>query len=271
LLALERQRQLAQFVEEQRAAVGDAEQPHARADGARERAAHVAEQFALEQLRRNRCAVDRHERLVGARAAVVQVMREQFLAGAALALDQHRRLGARRAFDERQRVGERLARGDQAPAAGTRAQPFAQARVLRLHAPVRDRLLDAVHQVLLDVRLREVIERTLLDRGDRGLDLGMTRDQQHFDIGIARLDHVEQLHARHARHLDVADHQRERLAVERLQRLFTRQRGARIEACAVQEERAALGHVRLVVDDEHAFAPRHRAEPSRLMQRRQMP
>ena len=52
---------LADLVEEQRAAIGAAEQPLARV-GAREGAAHVAEQLALGEVLRQRGAVDRHER-----------------------------------------------------------------------------------------------------------------------------------------------------------------------------------------------------------------
>ena len=62
------ERQLADLVEEERAAVGALERARRVAIGAGERAAHVAEQLALEQARRDRAAVDDDERLV-ARAA----------------------------------------------------------------------------------------------------------------------------------------------------------------------------------------------------------
>src|SRR5512139_1909327 len=67
-LGLELGPELADLVEEERASVGELE-PAALALGrAGERALLVAEQLALEQLLAQRRAVDRHERLGGARA-----------------------------------------------------------------------------------------------------------------------------------------------------------------------------------------------------------
>ena len=70
--------------------------PGLRGDGAGERALLVAEQLALEQRRGNRGAVDGDERPVAARAQRVERAREQLLAGAALAAQQHRGVGRRR-------------------------------------------------------------------------------------------------------------------------------------------------------------------------------
>ena len=63
--------------------------PSRRADRAGERAALVAEQLALEQRLGERRAVQLHERALGARAALVDGGRDQLLAGARLAGDQH--------------------------------------------------------------------------------------------------------------------------------------------------------------------------------------
>ena len=93
-LRLQRQRQLADLVEEQRAAVRELELARLARRRAGERALLVAEQLRLEQRLGNRRAVDRDERAVGARAQRVQRAREQLLAGAALAFEQHRRVGA---------------------------------------------------------------------------------------------------------------------------------------------------------------------------------
>ena len=65
-LHLQRQRQLADLVEEERAAVGRLEETRLVADGAGEGALHVAEELGLEQVLRDRRAVDRDE---GARSA----------------------------------------------------------------------------------------------------------------------------------------------------------------------------------------------------------
>ena len=80
------------FVEEQRARcpASSSEALLARVR-AGERAALVAEQLGLEQRFGNRGAVDRDERLVGAGAGVVNAAREQLLARARLADEQHGR------------------------------------------------------------------------------------------------------------------------------------------------------------------------------------
>ena len=56
---------VADFVQENRAAVGRFEHAHAVAVGAGEGAAHGAEQLAFEQRGRDRAAIHRHERLAG--------------------------------------------------------------------------------------------------------------------------------------------------------------------------------------------------------------
>src|SRR5690606_23138635 len=94
-LRLQRERHVADLVEEQGAAVGDLDLAGRLAHGARERALLEAEQLRLEQRLRDRGAVDRNERLLRARAQVVDRAREELLAGAALAEQQRRRAGRR--------------------------------------------------------------------------------------------------------------------------------------------------------------------------------
>ena len=79
--------------------------------GAGEGALLVAEQLALEQVLRDRRAVDRDERLRGARAQRVHRLGQQFLARAALAEQQHARIGGGDLLDRaagfRHRVADR--------------------------------------------------------------------------------------------------------------------------------------------------------------------
>ena len=84
-LRLELERQLADLVEEDGAAVRQLEAADLAGVRAGEGAALVAEQLALDQRRRQRGAVDDDERRVAARAAPVDRAREQLLAGAGLA------------------------------------------------------------------------------------------------------------------------------------------------------------------------------------------
>ena len=88
-LRLRRRRQVRHLVEEQRAAVRVLElaAPAAHAGGG---ALLDAEQLGLEQRLDDRRAVDGDERPVAAPAQVVNLARDQFLAGAALPFDQAR-------------------------------------------------------------------------------------------------------------------------------------------------------------------------------------
>src|SRR5690606_34910941 len=90
-LRLQRRGHVADLVEEQRTAARLDEQTRARGGRAGERAARVAEQLALEQRLGQRRAVDREERTLATRPGLVERARDELLAAAALAADQHRR------------------------------------------------------------------------------------------------------------------------------------------------------------------------------------
>ncbi len=112
---MQRGRHVAHLVEEEGAAVGDLEQALLILDRAGEGAAHVAEQRALEQVVVEGGAVLHHERLLGARPVVVDGAGDELLAGAALAVDEHRRLAAHDLVEQlidvlhRDRVADQLA------------------------------------------------------------------------------------------------------------------------------------------------------------------
>ncbi len=123
-LDLQRQRHLADLVEEQRALARRDEEPLVRLHRRRERAADVAEELALEQRLGNRAAVDRHEGRVVSRAFGVHRARDQLLAGSALAGDQHVARRARGQGDLLVERADRVALADERarrPAAGARA------------------------------------------------------------------------------------------------------------------------------------------------------
>ena len=93
------QRQLADFIQEQRAHVGPLEPALPRFVRAGEAALLVAEQLRVDQLARNRAAIDAQERPAVPVAAIVNRARNQLLAGARFAQDQHRHFGAAHQVD----------------------------------------------------------------------------------------------------------------------------------------------------------------------------
>src|SRR5690606_39615339 len=94
------QGEVADIVEDERAAAGRLEEAVAVAVGAGERPLRVAEQLAFDELRRERPAVEGDEAAIAPAARLVDRARDQLLAGAALAGDADRRLGGAGAVDD---------------------------------------------------------------------------------------------------------------------------------------------------------------------------
>ncbi len=91
-LGLHRLGQLADLVQKHRPAVGHFEQPDAMLVGPRETSFAMAEQLAFDEVLRQRPAIDRHERLIGPQALLVEGSGDEFLAGPGFAEDQHARM-----------------------------------------------------------------------------------------------------------------------------------------------------------------------------------
>ena len=147
--------------------------------GAGERALLVAEELALEQLLGNGRAVDGLEARLGAAAQVVHGPCEQFLAGAALAEDQHRRVGRRHLLDHATHLLHRLVAGDEAGERCARAC-IAQLLVLLLEVVDVER---AAHDQLEHVRVHGLLAEVVgaLGHGpDAVLGIGLAGDDDHL-------------------------------------------------------------------------------------------
>ena len=188
-LGLQRQRQLADLVEEQRAPVGHLELARPVAQRAGEGARHVAEQLALGDRLRQRRAVDVDQRLFAPRRQGVHVLRDQLLADAGLAGDEHRQVGG----------GDHLDLLEQPRHRGARAEDLARAlgrvplQLARHLAAVLGPLLQRLDQRRrAQGRARERTERRqeALVQGVEGV--GLER------VGRQRADHLAALGQRAA-------------------------------------------------------------------------
>jgi hypothetical protein len=94
-LGLKGRRDLPDLIQKQRAAVGHLEAPLAQSDRAGKRSALVAEELRLQHRLRQRRAVQADIRLLLARRVLMNGAREQLLARARLAAQQHRQVAAR--------------------------------------------------------------------------------------------------------------------------------------------------------------------------------
>ena len=198
-LGLQVEPQVADLVEEQRAAGRQLEFSQLLLVGPRERAALVPEQRALDELVRNRRQVDRDERRVAAPRLAVQQPREQLLAGPALAEDQHRRRQLRDLLHEIDDVADRAARADQELALALLGDLRAEGDDLPVQILPLARVPHERSQLVVFEVLRDVVVGAVLHRLHGRLDLVDGRDHDALDEAVVLLDDAEHVEAADAR------------------------------------------------------------------------
>src|SRR5678815_1593739 len=252
-LHLRRRRHLGDLVQEERAAVRQLEAPFAAIGGAGERPLLVAEDFALEQRFRNRGAIDRHERLVRARAQLMNHLRHELLAGARLAPDQYGGGGRRRLLDDLIDLPHAGAAADHAAEASLLAQLATQHLHLAQRVLALDDLVEQNLEALRLDRLGQVVVGALFDRLNRRLHTALRRQQDHRTLRIIALERLEELEATHARHDEVGDDDGGPERRHARQRIFAVGRGFGSESPGPHELRESDASAGLVLDDKDTF------------------
>ena len=204
---LRRGRHVADFIEENRALVALLEFADALHGGAGERAAFMAEEFALEQLFGNRGAIDRQKRLRAAVAVMINRAGDKFLAGAALTGDERGGIRRRHLADELEDLLHRLAAADDAEFV---VLGFEQ-RLIRhdlLHV-VRgfERVGDDFLELGRVERLEQIIVGTELHRLDGRLCRAVGGHQNDEEPGVGGADAAECFEPVHAAHAHVHEHE----------------------------------------------------------------
>ena len=204
-LHLHFRRDFADFVEEERATFREFEPALALRNGVRERAFFVAEQFAFEKGGGERRAVHRHERAGRPRGQLVDRVGDEFLARAARAFHEDRRLRRRNLAD---RVEQRLHRrrgAHDALHAVALVEAAPEVPVFALEVPRLEGLREH-HVELVEVdRLREEVLRAELHRLDRGFDRAVGGEHDAEDAGPLRADLLEEREAVAAGHPHVGE------------------------------------------------------------------
>ena len=264
-LHLERGRHLAHFVEEEGAAPRRGEESLLVAHRTGEAALHVAEQLALQQALRERPAVDREERALVPRGQLVDVVCHHFLAGAALALDQHRRVGRRHVLGELEHFQEALGLADGArhPAAFPAADLLAQLLVLdadraELAGPPQDR-----DQLVVGERLLDVVEGAAVHRLDGALQGGLRRHQDHRRHRVLIARGGQDIDARDLRHPHVGEHDVVRPVADLFQAGLAALGGSDLEALIAEKDPQRIEDARFIIDDEDGWLLAH-ATPSAM-------
>ena len=225
-----------------------------------ERAALVAEQHALGELARNRRQVHRDERRLRIARLAVDQPRQQLLAGAALAEDQHRRRQLRDLVHQIDDVARIAARADDEFALGLvgdlrRQRHHLTIQVLALAGVADDRAQLVVVEVLGDVVIRAVLHRL-----HGGFDLVDRRDHDHFDQAVVFLDDAEDFEAADAGQPNVEEHQIDVVFVQDRERRFAAGDPQDPEL-ALEDRGQRIPHALVVVDDENGLRlVTHRSE-----------
>ena len=261
-LALQLGPHVADLVEEEGAAGGLLEEPALGRVGPGERAAHVAEELALEQAFGQRRAVDRHEGLRRPRAVEVQRARHHLLAGAALAGDQHAAGPAGDLPDQRHDLGHRRALALQVAQRRFLGHGPAQLPILLLEGtPLEGPLHRQQDGVGLE-RLRDVVERARAHGVYGRVDAAERRHQDHGDVGAEAAQLAHQLDPAAAGHAHVAEHGVELALPGTLDGHVGRLGLLDREALLPEQRGQHLAHGGVVVDDQetlrrfaHGFLP----------------
>jgi hypothetical protein len=237
----------------QGAAVGDLEQAQLVALGAGKGALAVAEQLAFDQVFRDRRAVDGNEGLVAALAALVDLARHQFLAAAAFAKNQHAGIVGGGGIDQAVDAFLRLRLADDLAAFLVGTALLAQPLVLGGQLVIAERLFHHAAQLDGVERFLHVIVGAFLEGGDGGLDGGKTGNKHDLNLGVARLDELEQVEAVGAGHAQVGEDDGDVVVFQELHRLV-RILGAghpELHRRFAQHGEDQLAHVAVVLGDQN--------------------
>ena len=217
----------------------------------------VAEDLALEQRLRNRRAVDGDEGPPAPRRQLVERARDELLARAALARDEHGGGRGRRQLDQPVHRLHGRTRSHEPPQSPELLHAPAQegdlAERLRLLRRLRDEQLDPRH---LD-RLGEEVVRAFLHRRHRRVDRPLPGEQDDRGEGHLLGERPQELEPVHPGHDEVADHHRGLGHARLVERLGAVGRLLDGVAPAGQQRGEPAAGGRVVVGDQHLARHRH--------------
>jgi hypothetical protein len=248
---LPRQRNIGQFVEKHRPTVGQGEQPRPGLGGPGEHSACVPEQLALDQVRLEGGQMLGQKRPITARVVTMDGSGDQFLAGAALAGDEH-------ASVARGHQGDALEHHLHDRAA---ADDFFRASCFRFRGSQHDLRRWPAEQGTVDCFQRlaqiewfcQVIEGSALNRLDRRWQVAERRHDNHRQVGREGAQPRQRRQSIHARQTDIEDHDSGSLAGEEREGLFRGGRHRNGVALAAQGALQRPEHRFLIIHNQNVF------------------
>ena len=183
----------------------------------------------------------------------MEAARDELLAGAALAVDQDGlRLAAGELADHVAELAGRLGLADEL----VDAILLLLELVEPLDLPAGPHLLERAHHGQLELvqvleRLLEVVRRACLHRLDGALHLAVARDDDHDDLGVTALEHLEHVHPVAVRQPEVEQDDVRGDVVRHLEAFLARRGAMHLDDPVLREHAPAeRPNVPLVVDDQ---------------------
>ena len=161
----------------------------------------MAEEFGFDQVFRDGRAIDGHERTFGAQGVLRDATRDEFLARAAFAGDEDRRIAGGDLSDRLQHFLHRLRTADDAFLVVGRIDERARRLTGRREvAAGAERAVDQGDELRLVKGLHDVIIRAELHRLDRGLGRAERGHQDHHRLRLRAAEHLQGFDAGHPAH-----------------------------------------------------------------------
>ena len=210
----------------------------------------VSEQFAFQQIFRNRRAVDLDERPGGALRVLVNGAGDQIFSDAAFAAEQHGGIGRRDALDQRQHGLHFVALRHDVVVGVAAAQRLAQRAIFFAQAVRIEFLANHQHEFGERKRLGHEVARANLHRFDGRFDGAVGRHHDHGQRGVHALYGLQKFQAAHSRQAQVGHDEVGFFADQELQPGFRVRRGVDDETFFAELQLEQPPHFGFVFDDE---------------------
>ena len=151
----------------------------------------MSEEPRFEQVNGNGAGVHGDEGAIGTRRVRMDRVRYEFLACAALAVDENRRSAFGDLGDEFKDAPHDIGLADEVPEAEAGTQRLAEGGILLLEPRLLDRLLDLKQQLVVVPGLGEEIVRPQLNRFDRVFERPVRRQHQDRNFGVGAPDFLD--------------------------------------------------------------------------------
>ena len=221
----------------------------------------MAEQFACGQVFGECAAVERHERAFAAAAVLVQVTREQFLAGAGFAVDDHTAFGIGNLPRRLQQLLHHQVLRDDGVAGLHGLDLLLERAVLALEATDIQCCTHDFTRFGQPERLGQIVICPRLHRFHRRIERGVAGDHDDRRVGGVDPHAAQHIHAVEAGHLEIGEHEIEAALRQFGECILAILAGHDVMTFALQDMREIGQGDGFVIDEQDAGSRIHAESP----------